>query len=131
MAKPLPFSIAWAARYTKTDKGIKSQDLYLDILNYKKDYVSLQAYSKQLLNTGKVTAKRQVKLQDLYEQSYFLEVQTKEEAGKTKEAIARYKKFVKENPKSKLAEKAGWNVVQLYFKLLDLKRGGRCFSLFC
>lgn len=109
------------AKYSQTEKGVKAQDLYLDILNSKKDYPSLQAYSKQLLAQKQLVGDRKDKLRNIYEQAYFLEVQTQEESGKIADAINKYEHFVRENPSSPLAEKAGWNVVQLHFKLGALK----------
>lgn len=118
-----PIFLSLGSKYTNSDKGTQAQDLYLDILNHNKDYSSLQSYSKQLMGNKKLDGNRVDKLQNIYEQAYFLEVQTQEESGKIRDAIAKYLKFVKENPNSKLAEKAGWNAVQLYFKLADLKGG--------
>jgi TolA-binding protein len=108
----------------KSEKVIKSQDLYLDILNHKKDYINLQIFSKSLIATA-TDKVRAVKLQTIYEESYFLDVQSNESKGKLEEAIHKYNKFVEENPKSKLAEKAGWNAIQLYFQLSDYMSGAQ------
>src|SRR5690606_15627495 len=108
--------------YAKTDKGLKSQDLYLDILNLKKDYAGLKEYSKGLMRKG-LSVARKAKLTIIYEEAYFLQVQKLEEDGKLAEAIPLYKKFALDNPKSKLAEKGWWNAVQLQFKTGDAKGG--------
>jgi len=115
--------------YSRAKKGLKAQDLYLDILNQNKDYSGLKKYSKKLLTRNKSMKKRMLKIQGIYEQSYFLEVQSTEEGGKLNEAIKGYKKFANSNPKSPLAEKAWWNAVQLHFKLNDFVGGAKAAQL--
>lgn len=117
-----PIFLNLGERFKTNEKGIKAQDLYLDILNTKKDFVGLQKYSKSLMGNGADQSRKQ-KLNLIYEQAYFLEVQSFEERGKVLEAITKYKDFVAENPKSELAEKAAWNVIQLYFQIMDFKGG--------
>lgn len=108
--------------YAKTEKGRKAQDLYLDILNLKKDYAALKEYSNGLLK-AETDPSRKTKLQKIHEQSYFLQVQSFEEKQDFKGAIAGYKEFAAANPSSELAEKAWWNSVQLHFKALDFSGG--------
>jgi TolA-binding protein len=107
--------LAIGDEFPKTDKGLKAQDLYLDILNIQKDYVGLVAYSTRLLNKG-LSKDRQKKLKDIYEQASFLQVQELEDQKKYDEAIVGYQKFAQKNPSSKLAEVAVWNATELLYK---------------
>lgn len=115
--------------YAKDEKGLRSQDLYLDILNIKKDYAGLKEYSAELIGKGADKA-RVVKLKKIYEESYFLQVQQMDEDGKYEEAIVEYKKFAKENKTSDLAEKAWWNAVNLHFKIWDHAGGAQAAETF-
>lgn len=115
--------------FAKEDKGRKSQDLYLDIMNIKKDYDGIRKYAKGLIKKGG-SAARVAKLQKIYEQAYFLEVQKIEEKGDLKEALHQYLDFVKHNPSSALAQKAEWNSIQLFFKTHDSLGGARACEKF-
>jgi len=75
-------------------------------------------------------AERTKKLTTIYEQAYFLEVQSLEEKGQIIASIDKYKAFMNDNPKSELSEKAGWNVVELYFKIMDFKGGADAAHFF-
>ncbi len=108
--------------FAKEEKGLKSQDLYLDILNIKKDYKGLKEYSASLMKKG-VTPERSVALNKIYQEAYFLQIQHLEENKAYAEALKEYRKFADENPKSALAEKALWNSFQLHFKILDYAGG--------
>lgn len=121
--KAAPVFLRLGTQYAKEEKGIRSQDLYLDILNIKKDFTSLRSHSKILKN--KSTGERLKKLTKIYEESYFFIVQQIEEAGDLSKAIEEYEKFSKENQTSELSQKALWNITQLYFKMGDLMAGAR------
>ena len=112
-----PIFLGLGRKYGKTEKGLKAQDLYLDILNIKKDYAALTAFSKELLGVGG-SKERLDKLSKVYQQAWFLQIQNMEENKEYAKAITEYQKFTKENPKSFLAEKAWWNVTQLLYKTL-------------
>lgn len=105
-------------RFYKDDKGKKSQDLYLDILNSKKDYVTLQkgALEWKSLETDE---RRQADLQVIFEQAYFSHTQVLVTEEKYDEAITLYRQFALNYPKSELADEAQWNVIDLYFKKGD------------
>ncbi len=113
-----PIFVRLGKEYAKTEKGEKSQDLYLDILNLKKDYAGLKEYSKTLLVSEK-SPERSKKLKDIFEQSSFLEIQGMEEKGELKVALTRFQDFAKAHPTSGLAEKALWNIMHLQFKTGD------------
>lgn len=119
-----PMFLRLGKEFGKVDKGLKAQDLYLDILNIKKDYRGIRNYSQDLMR-AKLSLEREQKLRKLYEQAYFLEVQGMEEKGNFKEALAEYQAFAKQNPRSDLTEKAVWNSMQMQFKLNDDFNGSK------
>ncbi len=119
-----PIFLRLGKEFAGQEKGNKSQDLYLDILNIKKDFRGIRNYAQDLMKS-KPTLDREQKLRKLYEQAYFLEVQGMEEKSKFKEALVEYQAFAKHNPKSDLLEKAVWNAMQLQFKLDDTFNGSK------
>ena len=122
----LPVFLRLGKQFSKTEKGLKSQDLYLDILNIKKDYTGLKNYAFGLLNEpGKIETKRKTKLTDIYEQSYFLEIQGLEELKQTAKAIQEYKKFALKNKNSKLATKAWINAMNMEYASGQLVAGAQ------
>jgi cellulose synthase operon protein C len=110
--------------YPRHELGVKSQDLYLDILNIKKDYAALKDYAAQL-KTGTKNKERLRKLNQIYEESYFATVQGLEESKRYAEAIEGYSNFAKENPKSNLAQKGLLNIIELYYKTGNLLQGAQ------
>lgn len=119
-----PTFLRLGREFPKQDKGQKSQDLYLDILNIKKDYKGVRDYARELMKVSPTPA-RELKMRKLYEQAYFLEVQALEEKGQIKEALRDYLMFAKQNPDSELTEKAIWNSTQLYYKSGDMWNGAK------
>lgn len=115
--------------FARQEKGQKAQDLYLDILNIKKDYRGIRDYASTLMKNSPNQGREQ-KMRKLYEQAYFLEVQSSEEKGRLKEALAEYLAFAKQNPTSELTEKAVWNALQLQYKLGDLLNGAKTAETF-
>ncbi|MCB0412423.1 MAG: tetratricopeptide repeat protein, partial [Bdellovibrionales bacterium] len=124
-----PIFLRLGETFPKDEKGLKAQDLYLDILNLKKDYKGLTEYSAGLIAKG-VKSDRKEKLSGIYRQAYFLQIQAMEEKGDYKQALTEYRKFSDENQKSDLAEKALWNSFQLHFKVGDLAGGAETGLLF-
>lgn len=124
-----PLFLRLGREYANQEKGLKAQDLYLDILNIKKDYRGIRNYSQEVMKLTKDTT-REAKMRKLYEQAYFLEVQGMEEKQKYKEALAEYQAFAKQNPNSELTEKAMWNSSQLYYKIGDAWHGAKAAEEF-
>ncbi len=115
--------------FPNQEKGLKSQDLYLDILNIKKDFKNLKQYSVTLLKR-KPNLDRTIKLQKIYRESYFIEIQKTEEAGDLPLATSEFKKFAKDNINSDLAPKAWWNAMQIEyrsFKYMSAAQSGEAF----
>jgi len=126
--------IGWAkapvnASASDNEKIVKSQDLYLDILNIKKDYKAIKEASQELLNRFS-GAGRATQIEKIYREAYFAEIQQKEEKGDLTGAIESYKKFALENTASELAPKAWWNASQLQFRMGDATGGANtCYQM--
>lgn len=116
-----PLLVELGNEFYKEEKGKKSQDLYLDILNSKKDYVQIQEFARKWQKTES-DSKRFASLQGIYEQAFFAEVADLEKLNKNKKAIERYKTFIAENPKSDLIDEARWNKINLHFKLKEYNK---------
>ena len=117
-----PLFLRLGREFPDKEKGQKAQDLYLDILNIKKDFKGVRNYAAELMKLNP-DGPRQEKMRRLYETAYFLEIQGMEEKGMNKEALAEYQAFAKQNPQSPLTEKAVWNVMQLHYRLGDVWNG--------
>lgn len=105
-------------RYKFKKQGIKAQDLYLDILSKKKDYLTTKKYSNKLYKREK-NKTRKAQLKKVYQESYFASIGTQMESpqAQDKELIANnFLTFAKQNMDSPLAEKAWWNAVGVYKK---------------
>jgi hypothetical protein len=111
------------------EKVLKSQDLYLDILNHKKDYKSIKEATQSLLAKG-AEGGRSTQIEKIYREAYFAEIQVMEEKGELAAAVEAYKKFALENAASDLAPKAWWNASQLQFRLGDATGGANtCYQM--
>lgn len=111
-------------QFPNQEKGVKAQDLYLDILNIKKDYGGIKSYTSEVLKVTSDTA-RADKLRRLYEHAFFLEVQSSEEHGHNMEALLGYLTFIKQNSKSEFCEQATWNAMLLHYKMGDAWNGAK------
>ena len=126
-----PVFLRLGKEFPTQDKGLRSQDLYLDILNLNKDYKGVREYAAGLLAANQsVTPERGQKLKHLHEQAFFLQIQLLEEQNKTAEALAGYLDFARQNPTSDLGEKATWNAMQLQYKAGDVLGGSRTAEQF-
>lgn len=114
----LPRFYLLGQRFPAEAKGQKSQDLYLDILNKKKDYIALQKGALEWKALEK-DPKRKASLQVIFEQAYFSHVQVLVADLKYDEAITLYREFVLNHSDSALADEAQWNIVDLFFKKED------------
>ncbi len=113
-----PLLVKLGNEFSQLAKGKKSQDLYLDILNSKKEYVEIQKFAKKWKATEKEPG-RVAALQNIYEQAFFSEVAILEKQKEYAKSIARYTVFIQENPASKLVDEARWNKIGLHFKLKE------------
>ncbi|MES2964254.1 MAG: tetratricopeptide repeat protein [Bdellovibrionota bacterium] len=132
-AAPQFKKIGWSdvpAGVAGADKIQKSQDLYLDILNVKKDYRAIKEAAKILMTKSGSDIARSQHVEKVYREAYFSEIQQTEEKGDLQGAVDAYKKFALENTQSELAPKAWWNASQLQFRLGDAQGGANtCFQM--
>jgi len=127
-AAPQFKKIGWSETVV-SDKVQKSQDLYLDILNHKKDYKGIKEAAKLLLDRSP-DAGRTTAVEKIYREAYFSEIQQTEEKGDLGGAVEAYKKFALENTASELAPKAWWNASQLQFRMGDAQGGANtCYQM--
>lgn len=92
----------------------KSEDLILDILNIRKDYAGIKAFSKTLLgSTG--DANRKKGLNKILEEAHFTEVQEFAKAGPKDQASQKLIAFAKEHGDSKLSQNALWQALGLLY----------------
>lgn len=116
-------------KFPKTELGLKSQDLYLDILNIQKDYPTLMTSTKELLQLTN-DEKRKGELTNLYRESFFAQAQKFQADKNYKDALANYEKFANENATSKLADQAWWNIIQIHLTQMDYKKAAdKCLEL--
>lgn len=118
--------IGWAKYSSETvasgEKVLKAQDLYLDILNIKKDYRNLKEAAQLLLTrasaspTKSIPKAREDQLSKIRREAWFAEVAEIEQKGEADRAIGMYKSFALENRGTDLAPRAWWNASQLLFK---------------
>lgn len=123
-AEAAPSFLRLGREYPDKEKGIKAQDLYLDILNIKKDYAGIRTYTQEVLKLTQDQS-RTGRMRKLYEQAYFLDVQNLEDKGQNKEALQGYTAFIKQNPNSEFSEKATWNAMLLHYKVGDTLNGAK------
>lgn len=95
--------------------AIKSQDLYIDILNIQKKYKEIIEVTDHLIKL-KPEVSRRDGLLNIYRESYFAHTVNLEKKGNIEEAAKMYYKFALENKDSKLADKAFWNYTQILIK---------------
>lgn len=115
--------IGWATYSTEAlasnAKVLKAQDLYLDILNIRKDYHGLKEAAQALLSragTAAVPKTREEQLAKIRREAWFAEVAEVEQKGAPLKAVEMYKAFAVENKGSDLAPRAWWNASQILFK---------------
>jgi TolA-binding protein len=109
---------------------VKSQDLYLDILNIQKKYKDLIEATDGLMKQ-KLTPDRKTALMKVNRESNFSYAMTLEQKGNLDEAIAVYDRFSHQNQDSKLADKAQWNMTQILIKQNQLKMAAdKSFELY-
>lgn len=108
-----------------SDKGdekliVKSQDLFLDILNIQKSHKELIEATDHLMAL-KPSPERKDALLKINRESQFALGNDLEKSGNLEEAVIVYNKFARENLDSKLADKAMWNLTQILIKKGDMK----------
>lgn len=99
---------------------LKSEDLVLDIYNIKKDYVTIQKISQDILKRTS-NPKREQALKKIAEESHYSQIQIDSKNLAVQKQIDLLVKFSEEHKQSKLAQDAYWQAISLaYSKGLDV-----------
>lgn len=97
-----------------TELKKRAEDLILDILNARKDYAGLKAYSQELL--AKTTdSDRREKMKKISQESDYAEIQVLATDGKSRDAAVRLVQFADNNPQSPLAKDSMWQALSLFY----------------
>lgn len=121
-AAPLLKAIGWDPVAANHPKVGKAQDLFLDILNIRKDYRGLKEAAQALLVRTPERG-REEQLAKIRREAWFAEVAELEQKGESKKAVVMYKAFATENPEHELGPRAWWNASQILFKTGEAKGG--------
>ncbi|MBK7891579.1 MAG: hypothetical protein IPJ84_12305 [Bdellovibrionales bacterium] len=119
--------IGWSKDNTTHPKVLKAQDLYLDILNIKKDYKTLKEAAQALLSRG-LEKGREDQMAKIRREAWFAEVGEVESKGQHQQAVSMYRAFAVENKGSELGARAWWNASQILFKSGDVAGGASMCS---
>lgn len=119
--------IGWSKDNTTHPKVLKAQDLYLDILNIKKDYKTLKEAAQALLARG-LEKGREDQMAKIRREAWFAEVGEVESKGQHQQAVSMYRAFAVENKGSELGARAWWNASQILFKSGDVAGGASMCS---
>lgn len=125
-------AMGWTKENLDHPKVIKAQDLYLDILNIRKDFTGLKEAAHLLLaivppaqdDKSKARSEQIVKIR---REAWFAEVgELEQKAKKNSElykAVEMYRSFALENRTSDLAPRAWWNASQILFRISKAAEG--------
>ncbi|WII72040.1 tetratricopeptide repeat protein [Bdellovibrio sp. 22V] len=92
----------------------KSEDLILDMLNIRKDYAGIKAFSKQVM-TSTGDASRRKNMNKIMEEAHFTEIQEFAKGGDKDQASQKLIAFAKEHEDSKLSQDALWQALSLLY----------------
>ncbi len=92
----------------------KSEDLVLDMLNIKKDYAGIKAFSKQVM-TSSADDTRKKNMNKIFEEAHFTEVQEFAKTGDKDQAAQKLIAYAKEHDGSKLAQDATWQAIGIFY----------------
>jgi len=124
--------IGWSKENLDHPKVMKAQDLYLDILNIRKDFSGLKDAAHLLLAMGPAAQDekgkaRSEQLAKIRREAWFAEVGELEQKAKKNEdlykAVEMYRSFALENRTSDLAPRAWWNASQILFRTARSSEG--------
>lgn len=93
----------------------KSEDLVLDILNIKKDYVGIKSFSKQIMASSSADDARKKNMNKIFEEAHFTEIQEFAKNGDKDQAAEKLIAYSKEHGDSKLSQEALWQAIGIYY----------------
>ncbi|MFP5518838.1 MAG: tetratricopeptide repeat protein [Bdellovibrionia bacterium] len=100
-----------------------AQDLWLEILNVKKDYVTLKKDAEKYLKGA--TPERVSELQKISQQAHLAYIDTLADKGQKVLAAEELKKFSQENNSSPLAKDAQWKALAIFYAEGEKLEGAR------
>jgi tetratricopeptide (TPR) repeat protein len=113
-----PEAEKWLKQITDSNKNPelkkKSEDLMLDMLNMKKDYIGLQKLSKKIIASG-ATDDRKKGMTKILEESSFAEIQDFSKTADPAQAARKLLDFAKEHENSPMAKDALWQAISLLY----------------
>lgn len=92
----------------------KSEDLILDMLNIRKDYAGIKAFSKKVM-TSSSDEGRKKNMNKIMEEAHFTEIQEFAKTGDKNQASDKLIAFAKEHEGSKLSQDALWQALSLQY----------------
>nr|BFD62567.1 hypothetical protein BdHM001_12480 [Bdellovibrio sp. HM001] len=92
----------------------KSEDLILDILNIRKDYAGIKAFSKKVLSSSSDESRKK-NMNKIMEEAHFTEIQEFAKTGDKNQASDKLIAFAKEHEGSKLSQDALWQALSLQY----------------
>jgi tetratricopeptide (TPR) repeat protein len=108
----------WLRPISESNKDLalkkQSEDLLLDMLNMKKDYVGLQKLSKKIMANG-ATDDRKKGMTKILEESHFAEIQEFTKTAESTLAVKKLLDFAKEHDSSPLAKDSLWQALSLLY----------------
>lgn len=125
-------TLGWSKENLDHPKVMKAQDLYLDILNIRKDYAGLKDAAHLLLAMGPASQDekgiaRAEHLSKIRREAWFAEVGELEQKANNNvelyKAVEMYRSFALENRSSELAPRAWWNASQILFRTAKASEG--------
>ncbi len=95
---------------------VKAQDVSLEILNQRKNFVAIRDYANELLIKSKnISAERQARITQIMEEADLAHIQEKSKKSSPEQSAKEYGQFVEKYPKSPLAKEALWQALSLRF----------------
>lgn len=94
---------------------LKSEDLLLDIYNIRKDYASIQSFSRRIIASAKDDNNRKENMNKILEEAHFTEIQEFAKTGDKTQATEKLVQFAKEHKNSKLSKEATWQALSLLY----------------
>ncbi len=92
----------------------KSEDLMLDILNIRKDYAGIKAFTKQVVSSSS-DEDRKKSMNKIMEEAHFTEIQEFAKTGDKDQASQKLIAFAKEHENSKLSQDALWQALSILY----------------
>lgn len=108
-----PISESTAKNKESKDLAFKSEDLLLDILNIRKDFVGIKNYAKKIVKTA--SGDRKAKLDKIMVEAHYTEIQEFAKSGDKNEASAKLLQFADEHKNSNLSQDALWQALSLEY----------------